>query len=408
MKNRIHTKLLDHCDKLADWYQSRLEGTYVPFYASFDIRDAGFKIGNVDGNIFPAGFNNICTADKEYAPEVMTEYLQKYYPETRKILLLAESHLKNTYYWENAITISELLIEAGYDVQVGMISDEIGMGTTMESFSGRKIQVEAIQFDEGRLRTSSMEPDLVISNNDFSTSYNDVDFARTQMTPWRELGWYQRQKINYFNHYNQFAQEFAQFIDEDPWLFQVATVSHRHFDINDEQSRHQLATAVDQMVGEIGEKYDQHGIDIDPYVFIKNNSGTYGLGVIEASSGKDVEAWNYKSKKKMKASKGGGGISHVIIQEGIPSVLTEDSATAEPVVYMVGDELVGGFLRTHEKKSAQQSLNSPGAVYKRLCLSDLKVSAEGCLLENVYGWVAKLGLLAIVQEAQSLRTDSRS
>ena len=155
-------------------------------------------------------------------------------------------------------------------------------------------------------------------------------------------------------------------------------------------------------IDEIADKYRQHSITEEPYVFVKNNSGTYGLGVVEARKGQDVESWNYKSKKKMKASKGGGGISEVIFQEGIPSALREDNATAEPVIYMVGSELAGGFLRTHEKKDSHQSLNSPGAVYKKLCLSDLKVRAEGCILENVYGWVAKLGLIAISGEANHL------
>ena len=157
------------------------------------------------------------------------------------------------------------------------------------------------------------------------------------------------------------------------------------------------------MLASIQKKYDEHKIEQKPFVFVKNNSGTYGLGVITASSGSDIEAWNYKSKKKMKAVKGGGSISEVIIQEGVPSILTDDGATAEPVLYMLGGELAGGFLRTHGKKDAQQSLNSPGAVYKRLCLSDLKVRAEGCILENVYGWVAKLGLLAISEEASRLK-----
>ena len=33
--------------------------------------------------------------------------------------------------------------------------------------------------------------------------------------------------------------------------------------------------------------------------------GTYGLGVIKVRSFEDVKSWNYKSRKKMKASKGG-------------------------------------------------------------------------------------------------------
>ena len=60
MKERIHKKICESKDTLKDWYSSQTSGVYLPFYSSYDIRDAGFKIGVVDGNIYPAGFNNIC------------------------------------------------------------------------------------------------------------------------------------------------------------------------------------------------------------------------------------------------------------------------------------------------------------------------------------------------------------
>ncbi len=402
MKTRIHQKLLDRCDELLRWYDGQVASSVVPFYSSYDIRDAGFKIGNVDGNIFPAGFNNICQVDKDHAPELMESFLKDKFPKTQKILLLTEDHLKNAFYWENIITMKELLTEAHYQVDVGMLSPEIGDGLEIESYLGRRIRVEKVFSKAGQLQTILGVPDLVISNNDFSNPYETIDFSDTLMTPLKELGWYQRKKNSYFEHYNKLAEEFAQIIDEDPWLFQVQTVQFNDFDVTNEESREKLAQQVDLMISQIKTKYDEHQIDGKPYVFVKNNSGTYGLGVIEVNSGDEIRSWNYKSKKKMKAAKGGGGISEVIIQEGIPSVLKEDQATAEPVLYMVGGELVGGFLRTHEQKDSFQSLNSPGAVYKRLCLSDLKVRAEGCLLENVYGWVAKIGLLAISRETRQL------
>lgn len=402
MKSRIHHKLLEDCEELLNWYQSKLKDSYIPFYASFDIRDAGFKIGNVDGNIYPAGFNNICQTDKENAPEIMEEFLKTQFPNTKSILLLTEDHLKNNFYWENIITIKTLLEEGGYKVDVGMLSEEIQDSVDLTSFSGKTIHVEKVKSEAGRLVTKNGPSDLVISNNDFSNEYPNVDFSNTVITPMRELGWYQRKKHNYFTHYNNLMTEFAKIIGEDPWFFQVQTEHFAHFDVADPASREKLAAKVDGLIANVQEKYKQHGIKEEAYVFVKNNSGTYGLGVVEAKSGADIESWNYKSKKKMKAAKGGGGISEVIVQEGIPSVLTNADATAEPVLYMVGSELVGGFLRTHGEKDPYQSLNSPGAVYKRLCLSDLKVRAEGCVLENVYGWVAKIGLLAISQEAEDI------
>ena len=69
---------------------------------------------------------------------------------------------------------------------------------------------------------------------------------------------------------------------------------------------------------------------------------------------------------------------------------------------MIGNKLAGGFLRTHGAKGPVENLNSPGAVFKRLCMKDLQVDIEGSCLENVYGWVAQLNVLAIGREAQAV------
>jgi glutamate--cysteine ligase len=69
---------------------------------------------------------------------------------------------------------------------------------------------------------------------------------------------------------------------------------------------------------------------------------------------------------------------------------------------MVGDHLAGGFLRTHSAKGPNESLNSPGAVFKTLCMSDLQIKMDCCVQENVYGWVTKLSLLAIARESAAM------
>jgi glutamate--cysteine ligase len=189
------------------------------------------------------------------------------------------------------------------------------------------------------------------------------------------------------------------------FLMRVDTELFEHFDITDEASRNELAEKVDAMIANLKVEYKKRGLTQEPFVFVKNNAGTYGLAVIRVGSGAEVKEWNYNSRKKMKAAKGGREVEEVIIQEGIPSVVQADSASAEPVIYMIGSELAGGFLRTPSEKGATDSLNSPGAVYKRLCVSDLAVDTPGCLLENVYGWTAKLGLLAIAMEAEEMKVE---
>ena len=188
----------------------------------------------------------------------------------------------------------------------------------------------------------------------------------------------------------------------DPFSLNVKTEFFENFDLSVDSSRLQLAEQVDHMIGGLKDEYKKRGITQEPFLFVKNNSGTYGLAVIRVGSGAEIKDWNYKSRKKMKAAKGGRDVEQVIIQEGIPSRVQAEGASAEPVIYMIGCELAGGFLRTHSEKGSTDSLNSPGAVYKKLCVSDLNVSLAGSPLENVYGWSAKLGLIAIGMEAQQM------
>jgi glutamate--cysteine ligase len=407
VKELLHKQTLEHMDEICKWFQAKTSGLAYPIYSSYDIRDGGYKVSNVDANIFPAGFNNICPADKETSVGLMANYIDKHYgTSVKNILLVTEEHTSNAFYWENVFTIKSLIEQAGKTVRIA-IPRELPEPLKVQSSTGRELMVGSALKDGALLK--EFKPDLVISNNDFSEAYEEwaktMDFA---MNPPRELGWYQRKKSRYFKFYNQLVNEFAEVAKFDPFLLRVETEVYAHFDINSEESRNDLANHVDQMLARLKDEYQKRGISQAPFVFVKNNAGTYGLAVIRVGSGDEVRNWTYKSRKKMKAAKGGRDVEEVIIQEGIPSIVQAESASAEPVIYMIGCELAGGFLRTHSEKSSTESLNSPGAVYKRLCVSDLSVRAEGCPQENVYGWSAKLGLLAIALEGQEMGVEFKN
>lgn len=403
MRAELHESILKNMNELCSWYDDQKKDLYLPFYSSYDIRDAFFKVTNVDANIYPAGFNNICQNDKDASPELLQKYFKKHYPNAKKILLVTEDHFKNQYYWENVYAINALLQRSGFEVVVGMPGLEATAGlTVMESYQGHKVDAYPVINEGGELKTAHFVPDVVISNNDFTKLYTHwTDLSKTKMTPSMELGWHRRKKSVYFNHYNDVACEFAGILKVDPWLFTVKTTVFEQFNLSSDDRKNELAQAVDNMIASLRQDYKERNINEEPYVFIKNNSGTYGLGVTRVNSGADVLHWTYDARKKMKAQKGGGQFTEVIVQEGVPTVVKSDAATAEPTIYMVGEELAGGFLRTHAQKDERESLNSPGAVYKKLCLSDLRIKAQGCPLENVYGWIAKIGLLAIGRETVS-------
>ena len=390
---------------LMSWYSKKLNGLGFPIYSSYDIRDAGFKISNVDANIYPAGFNNICPVDYETSTELMSEYIRCHYGSTvKRVMILTEEHTNNPYYWDNVVAIQGLLEQSGIKTLIS-VPRRLEAPFHLISAKGVRVTVESGFGDSQTVK--EFKPDLIISNNDFSNAHEEwgdsiKTFLQVPINPPRELGWYQRKKSRYFHFYNQAVSEFTELTQIDPFLLNVKTEVFSNFQIEDDASTQKLAYKVDEMIESLKKDYQDRKIEEAPFVFIKNNSGTYGLAVIRVGSGKDVLEWNYKSRKKMKAAKGGRDVEQVIIQEGIPSHVKSEGSTAEPVIYMIGKDLAGGFLRTHSEKNETESLNSPGAVYKRLCVSDLNVSLEPSPLENVYGWSGRLGLLAIALEAREL------
>lgn len=389
---------------MQEWFKSKSRGLPFPIYSSFDIRDAGFKLGPVDANIFPAGFNNICLTDRENSVDLAREFLDGHYsPETKRILLLTEEHTQNPYYWDNVLALHTIFTGAGREVRLAIPKD-LPAPLQVTSASGATLTVYSAKRVGKGVDIEGFKPDLIVSNNDFSVEYEEwAKDLETPMNPPRELGWYRRRKDRFFRVYNELAQEFCELVGLDPWIMQVETEVFSHFEVDSEESRDQLVARAQQLFDRLKAKYKEKGITRDPFLFVKNNAGTYGLGVIPVKDPAEIKAWNYKSRKKMKAAKGGREVSEVIIQEGIPTAVhAEGGQTAEPAIYMIGCQLAGGFLRTHSEKSDEESLNSPGAVFQRLCIADLDVKMEGCPMENAYGWVARLAFLSIAREASEL------
>lgn len=403
MKHSLHDKIVAKHLELQKWYSDRVIPKYIPFYSSFDIRDSGHKIAPVDANLYPAGFNNICQTDKESSFDLAKDYVESHYGSSIKnIGLLVEEHTTNFFYWDNVYWIKTLLSEAGYHVQV-LLPNLYTDKKTFKSASGFSIETYPVSIDADGTVSSEKKLDLIISNNDFSTAFDSwAKDASTTINPPLAMGWHSRTKDSFFKEYNSLVEEFCEIIGANCANLKIKTETFDGFDIKSDESLKKLTESCEKFFAELKTDYEKHNIPYNPYMFIKNNAGTYGLGIIEVKNPSDVQSWNYKSRKKMKAAKGGREIHSVILQEGIPTIVkNQDDFVAEPAIYMIGSRLAGGFLRVNERKGPEDNLNAPGAVFSRLCVSDLEFDHQGKMMENVYGWVAKLAMLAISREFKS-------
>jgi len=392
-RSLIHQSILDRLDILQEWFLEKSQATVPPFYSSFDIRDSGFKIACVDANLFPAGFNNICQEDQKLAEDSIKKYLQKHYPAIQTILLLAEEHTKNLHYWDNIFIIRSLIEASGYKVVVCVPGKTISSNMKIKTAVGREIEIQLLKETKG---------DLIISNNDFSVEYELP--KEVPCTPPFKMGWLFRKKDHFFKEYNLLTKEFAKLLQIEPWPLQIETQLFSDFDVESPDSRRRLQKSSTEMIDFLNQQQKLFSIPEAPYLFLKNNAGTYGLGVIDVQDIKDLDHWTYKSREKMKASKGHVKKNEILIQEGIPTVVQGgQNESAEPVIYMAGEQVGGGFLRTHKKKDNKMSRNSPGSVYKRCGMRDLEIKVQGLMMENVYSWLAKIGNLALAQEIKHYR-----
>ncbi len=399
---------------LWDWQIAQATAAPPPFYCSIDLRDAGFKIVPVDSNLFPAGFNNICPEDVRAAPRHFKARIeaiaaQRGIGTVARVLVIPESHTSNLFYIENLYHLTQLLAEAGYEMRVGWLGSE---GVKLVSESGKELQAHPISLDGGKLSAEGFVPDLVVLNNDFSGGYPPIlDQVSQPIVPSHRLGWHSRKKTEHFRHYNDLAGEFAAIIGVDPWLVRIDTEEVGPVNFNDDLGTEEVAQAVGRVLERTRAAYETHKINRKPFVYVKNNAGTYGMGIMVVRSVEELHTMNRRTKNKMSVGKNRAHIESVAVQEGVPTATLVDRLPAEPVIYLCGDELIGGFLRTNQEKSDEENLNSQGMVFRKLCMSDLKSAIEDTeegdldkpepLLELVYGSIARLSALATGRELKA-------
>lgn len=216
------------------------------------------------------------------------------------------------------------------------------------------------------------------------------------------MGWHTRRKSDFFTHYNALAAELARDANLDPWCLQVDTRLVTDVDFDTNQGMDKIAAAVDDLVASISVEYKKRDINEKPFVFVKSNAGTYGMGIMKIESGAELLSLNRRERNKMAVVKNQLQVREVIVQEGIPTRFQIDGVIAEPAIYLFGRELMGGFLRKNPTRGRGDNLNSKGMVFQKLCLSDLRNGADRDMeLEMVYGTIAQLSAAAMGAELKT-------
>lgn len=404
----LEKHLLGQCAVINEWFQAQWEKTVPPVYGSVDLRNAGFKIAPIDMNLFPAGFNNLNPNFLSRAVEGAQKIIETLVPSAKKILLIPESHSRNLLYWENIRALLSILEQAGFTVRFGLLDEALNSPKEMPLISGGSILVEPIIRSDDQLVLSDFKPDVVLLNNDLSEGIPAIlQHLNHPIIPPAELGWSQRLKSGHFQYYAEVAKEFAQAVNIDPWLIEPLFRHCGKIDFMQREGMECLIANAENLFEAIQKKYDEYQIPHQPFLIIKADAGTYGMAVMTVRHVDELRHMNRKQRTRMAMTKGGQPVNRVIIQEGVYTFETfgPDQSVAEPVVYLWGSNVVGGFYRVHKEKGIDENLNAPGMHFEPLAFP--KPCDKPCEKQEpnecqnrlyLYGIVAKLSMLAAARE----------
>ena len=342
---KIVEKIYRQKKNIDKWFNQKFDEFPPPFYCSVDIRLSNFKSSSVDINLFPSGFNNLKSRDLK---NLFKLEIESRAPDAKNVSIFTEDFDRNSYYSKNVETLKSSISEAGYNVDAGVFNKKY------------KVKEKFIYNDEGNIS------DFIVFNNDFSNSkVTKLYQANTPFSGPIDLGWHKRKKSNFFSISDSIVRKFcADFNIHDNWFLNPEFRNCVTVDFLSQSGIECVAQHVDDILAKIKNKYDQYDISEKPFVVVKPDSGTFGMGIMSAYDSDTIKSLNRKQRTKMSSAKSQHN-KKVVIQEGVPTMIKSPKGyTAELVFYFIGRHLAGSFYRSHPSCHQQENLNRKGMSFE--------------------------------------------
>ncbi len=409
--NELEQRVLDSMPAIERWFRLEWMEHTPPFYSSVDIRNAGFKLAPVDTNLYPGGWNNLTPEMLPLAVQAAMAAIEKICPEARNLLLIPENHTRNMFYLANVAQLQRIFYMAGLNVRIGSINPDIKENTTIDLPNGDRVTLEPVLRTKRRIGLKDFDPCTILLNNDLSAGVPGIleDLHEQYLLPPLHAGWSVRRKSKHFECYEEVSKRFGKLLGVDPWLINPMFNQCGEVDFADGTGMECLQTNVDSLITKIKRKYKEYGIQEKPFVVVKADNGTYGMGIMTVRDVKDLDEINRKTRNKMSMIKDGQSLSEVIIQEGVITHERLNDAVAEPVVYMMDRYVVGGFYRIHAERGIDENLNAPGSSFVPLAFEQsahtpqpgVKPGASAPNRFYMYGVIGRLAMLAASYELEA-------
>jgi len=415
--NELEQRVLDSTPAIERWFRLEWMEHTPPFYSSVDIRNAGFKLAPVDTNLYPGGWNNLTQEMLPLAVQAAQAAIEKICPEARNLLVIPENHSRNTFYLANVAQLVRIFHMAGLNVRVGSIDPAIKSPKKIALPNGETVCLEPVVRTKRRLGLKHFDPCTILLNTDLSAGTPGIleDLHEQYLLPPLHAGWSVRRKSNHFHSYEEVSKRFGKLLGIDPWLINPMYAKAADVSFATGQGIDVLTSHVDALLTKVRRKYKEYGINEKPFVVVKTDNGTAGLGVMTVRDAKEIDALVRRPRaSKAGTAKEGQELGDLIVQEGVLTNERVHNGVAEPVVYMMDRYVVGGFYRVHAERAPDENLNLPGASFVPLAFSEsahlpqpgAKPGASAPNRFYMYGVIGRLAMVAASYELEATDPDA--
>jgi glutamate--cysteine ligase len=409
--NELEQRVLDSMPAIERWFRLEWMEHTPPFYSSVDIRNAGFKLAPVDTNLFPNGWNHLTPEMLPLAVQAAMAAIEKICPEARNLLVIPENNVTNTSYLASLAQLQRIFHMAGLNVRLGSIDPAIKKTTVVALPDGESITLEPVIRGKRRLGVKDFDPCTILLNTDLSAGVPGIleEIYEQYVLPPLHAGWTTRRKSTHFKCYEEVAKRMGKLLGIDPWLINPLFEKCGEVNLAQGVGMECLSTQVDVLLGKIRRKYKEYGIKEKPFVVVKADNGTHGMGILTVRDAKELPALGLNAKKQASGTRGAQAPHDILIQEGVLTKERMNDAVAEPVVYMMDRYVVGGFYRIHAGRGIDEDLSTPGADFVPLAFEHsthlpqpgVRPGASAPNRFYMYGVVGRLAMLAASYELEA-------
>ena len=377
-------------NEITNWVNSKYKSTPA-LYSSVDIRYSTTKIAPVDTNLFPAGFNNLSFEARKNATKLVYDYIKNQDDNIKKLLIIPESHTRNLGYLENVKTLYRIFANAGFEIRIGALNPELQDFVLDDN---QEITYNSITRESDKIVTNDgFIADCIIINNDMTAGRPEIlTNLKQPILPTLGMGWYQRQKITNLRAYDSIISEFSKEFNIPKSLLTTEYGFCKNINFKEKKGLDCVANEVEKVLYKIRNNYQKLDIKDKPYVYIKANRGTYGMGIMTVTAGEQIYDINKKERNKMSVIKNNTQNAEIIVQEGIKTSITFDHKPCEALTYQIGGKTCGTIYRMNQAKDEYANLNSSGVEFTAMNKSSLGN------FYDYYDMIASLSTLAATNE----------